>query len=33
MVKTTQINKLQNYLREEIANIQKIVEENNKLKR
>jgi len=33
MVKTNQIYKLQNYLKQEIANIQQIVEENNQLKR
>jgi hypothetical protein len=33
MSKTTQIVNLQNYLREEISNIQTIVDENNFLKK
>lgn len=33
MVKTTQITQLQNYLKDEIANIQKIVDENLRLKK
>jgi hypothetical protein len=32
-MKSTQIAKLQNYLRNELANIQGIVEENNRLKK
>jgi hypothetical protein len=33
MSKTNQIYKLQNYVKQEIANIQQIAEENNLLKR
>lgn len=32
-MKSTQITQLQNYLKEEIANIQKIVDENVRLKK